>query len=143
VAKTAADARGQATFAVPDLTTNALFRVVGPGGAVSNRIGVAVVPPIQVSLESGPRPKVDLLVAASPLAQRGDVVELEAEVRGLWRVVRLRRLHKDGQTVFNVPLRKISVAYRVVLPATRAHAESVSSPVTAPARIKHAQKAQD
>jgi hypothetical protein len=137
-----ADAHDQVTFTAPDLTTNAVFRVTGPGGAVSNRIGVAVVPPVTATLESGPSPKIDLLVASSPLAQRGDVVELEANVRGRWRVVRLKRLHQNGQTKFNVPLRKISVTYRVVIPATKAHAMSVSSQVTAPARIKHAIKVQ-
>jgi hypothetical protein len=142
VANTVTDAHGQATFTVSDLTANALFRVTAPGGAVSNRIVVAVVPPVTVNLESGPQPKVDLLVASSPLAQRGDIVELEADLRGQWRLVRVRRLHKDGQTVFNVPLRKVSVTYRVVLPATRAHAESVSNPITAPARIRHAKKVQ-
>jgi len=142
VANTSTDAHGQATFTVPDLTTNALFRVTGPGGAASGRVGVAVVPPITANLESGPRPNLDLLVASSPLAQPGDVVELEADVHGSWRVVRLRRLHKDGQTVFTIPLRKIAVTYRVVLPATRTHAESVSGQVTAPARIHHDKEVQ-
>ena len=66
-------------------------------------------------------------MASSPLAQRGDAVELEADKDGQWQVARVRRLHENGQTVFNVPLRKISVTYRVVLLATRVHAASVSS----------------
>jgi hypothetical protein len=140
VQTTATDARGQVTFTVSDLTTNALFRVTGPHGAASSRLAVVVVPPVTASLESGPRPKLDLLVASSPLAESGDKVELEAYVRGLWRVVRLHRLHADGQAAFNIPLRKIAVTYRVVLPATRAHGESTSNQVIAPARVKHAQK---
>lgn len=140
VQTTPTDAHGQATFTVSSLTTNALFRVAGPHGAVSSRLAVVVVPPVTASLKSGPRLKLDLLVASSPLAQRGDVVELEAYVRGLWRVVRLRRLHADGQAAFTIPLRKITVTYRVVLPATRTHAESTSNQLTAPARLKHAKK---
>jgi hypothetical protein len=138
--ETVTDSRGQATFPVSDLTTNALFRVTGPGGAVSQRLAVVVVPPITATLESGPRPKLDLLVASSPLAQRGDVVELEMDKDGQWRVARVRHLHENGQTAFNVPLRKISVTYRVVLLATRIHAESESSPVPAPARLHHAKQ---
>jgi hypothetical protein len=140
VGKTVTDSHGQATFPVSDLTTNAIFRIAGPGGAVSQRLAVVVVPPITATLESGPHPKLDLLVASSPLAQRGDIVELEADKNGQWRVARVRHLHENGQAVFNVPLRKISVTYRVVLLATRVHAESESSPVPAPARPHHAKQ---
>ena len=138
--KTVTDSHGQATFPVSDLTTNALFRITGPAGAASQRLAVVVMPPVTATLESGPRPKLDLLVASSPLAQRGDAVELEADKDGQWQVARVRRLHENGQTVFNVPLRKISVTYRVVLLATRVHAASVSSPVAAPARPHHAKQ---
>jgi len=134
------DGHGQATFHVSDLTTNALFRVIAPGVASSGRVEVVVVVPITASLQSGARPNQDLLVASSPLAQRGDIVELEANVGGSWRVVHLHRLHKNGQTVFTIPLRKISVTYRVLLPESPAHAESASNQVTAPARIHHAKK---
>ncbi|HET7016397.1 MAG TPA: hypothetical protein VFI65_20920 [Streptosporangiaceae bacterium] len=139
VGEMATDAHGQATFHVSDLTTNALFRVLAQG-ATSNQVEVVVMLPVTASLQSGSGPKLDLLVVSSPLAQRGDLVELEANMQGSWRVVRQRRLHEDGQTTFTIPLRKIPVTYRVLLPDSRAHAESASNQVTAPARIRHAKK---
>ncbi|HXS64973.1 MAG TPA: hypothetical protein VN767_19140 [Streptosporangiaceae bacterium] len=140
VGQVATDVHGQANFHVSDVTTNALFRVTDPSGATSGRVQVVVVLPITASLQSGARPKQDLLVASSPLAQPGEAVELEANVGGSWQVVHLHRLHKDGQTVFTIPLRKIPVTYRVLLPESQAHAESASNQVTAPARIHHAKK---
>ncbi len=134
------DAHGVISFTVSNLTTNALFRVAAKGGSTSGRLPVVVIPPVMASLEAGPRPKLDLLVVSSPLAQRGDVVELEASLNGRWQEVRVHRIHKNGRSEFAIPLRKVTVTYRVLLPATRTHAASASNQVTAPARPGHAKK---
>jgi hypothetical protein len=57
-------------------------------------------------------------------------------VSGQWKLVRSHRLHSGGQTEFSVVTRKISVTYRVVLPATVKHGQSVSGQVTVAARPK-------
>jgi hypothetical protein len=77
----------------------------------------------------------DLLLVAVPLAQRGDVVELEASLAGQWRILRYHRLRKSRSTAFLLRARRISVTYRVVLLATPKHGESVSNQVTIPARV--------
>lgn len=132
------DGHGDATFTVRDLTTNARFRVTGPAGSVSKQLTIVVAPPITATLGSGSRPNLDLLVVSSPLGQRGDLVDLEVDANGQWSVIHQRPLNKNGQVTFNVPLRKVSETYRVVLAATGAHAESVSQQVSAPARPHHA-----
>jgi hypothetical protein len=86
-------------------------------------IAVTLVPP-----QHGHGP--DLLLVSVPRAQRGDVVLLEELVGGQWQVVHRHPLHRGGQTTFTVAARKISVTYRVVLPATAKHGQSVSRSVT-------------
>lgn len=76
----------------------------------------------------------ELLVVSIPLARRGDVVRLEELVGGQWQLVLKHRLHQDNQTEFTVVARKISVTYRIVLPATVEHGQSVSGQVTVAAR---------
>ena len=76
----------------------------------------------------------DLLQVSVPGARRGDIVLLETLVGGQWQVVHRHPLHRGGQTVFSVTARKISVTYRVVLPATARHRQSVSDSVTVVAR---------
>jgi hypothetical protein len=95
-----------------------------------------VVPTIKVSELPGGRGKSEMLIVSIPLAQRGDVVQLQDLVRGQWRLVRIHRLHRGGQTEFSVVARKISVTYRVVLPATAEHNRSVSGHITVAALPK-------
>ena len=69
-------------------------------------------------------------------AQRNDFVWLEDLVGGQWQVLRTHQLHPGGPDSFSVSPRKISVTYRVVLPATAKHGRAVSNSVTVPARSK-------
>lgn len=75
-----------------------------------------------------------MLIISIPLAQPGDVVQLEDFVHGHWQRLHTHRLHRGGKTEFSVVARKISVTYRVVLPATAAHSRAVSDPVSVAAR---------
>jgi hypothetical protein len=128
VATTGAD--GRAVLTVLDLTTNALFRLSGPDGARSRPVLVIVVPPVSVSVSSGPRGQLATLTASSPLAARGDVVVLQRWTGGRWLSVRARRLDGAGRAPFLVRSRARRRAYRVVLLATAAHGRSVSDPLT-------------
>jgi hypothetical protein len=125
--------QGRALFAVASLTTNTSFRVAGPDQITSRALSIVVIPPVSVSLVSDHHRHFELLVAA-PLAQRGDVVELQVRAAGKWQAVRSRGLDETGQTNFSIEARKISVTYRVVLLATTKYGQSVSKPVTVPAR---------
>lgn len=126
---------GQASFAASDLTTNTSFRATGPGDAVSAEVSVVVIPAIAVSEVNGAHGRSEMLVVSIPLAQRADVVRLEDLVGGQWQLVRSHRLHQGG-TEFSVVPRKISVTYRVILPATAEHGSSVSPPATVAAHPK-------
>jgi hypothetical protein len=132
----ATGARGQASFTVDNLTTNASFRAAGPGQAVSGVLSVVVVPAITVTQVPGAHGRSETLIVSISLAQRGDVVQLEELVSGQWKLVRSHRLRSGRQTEFSVVTRKISVTYRVVLPATVEHGQSVGGQVTVAARPK-------
>jgi hypothetical protein len=134
VAQAATGPRGRAVFVVSSLTTNASFRATEPGQVTSGELRIVVIPPISVSVASGSKRHSDQLQVAAPLAQSGDVVQLESDASGQWQVVTSHRLHKDGQTAFTVVARKISVDYRVVLLATAKHGASVSNTVTIAAK---------
>jgi hypothetical protein len=129
------DPAGHARFTVVSLATNAAFRVTGPQGAASGELDIVVIPRVSLSAVPGKGRTSHLLVAA-PLAQRGDLVELEMSSSGQWRVLRSRRLRLNRQTAFSVVVRKINVTYRVVLLATADHGQSVSNQVTIPARAR-------
>ncbi len=130
VAQAATGRRGHAVFVVPNLTTNASFRATEAGQVTSGQLRIVVIPPISVSVASGSKRHSYLLQVAAPLAQPGDVVQLESDASGAWQAVTSHRLRKHGQTTFTVVARKISVDYRVVLLATAKHGASVSSTVT-------------
>lgn len=128
---------GQAGFTVGRLTTNASFRVTGPDRTASPELSIVVIPAISVSDLHGSRGRSQTLVVSAPLAQRGDVVRLEYLADGRWLLLRSHRLRRGGQLGFSVVPRRISVTYRVVLPATIEHGQSVSARVTvAPRRHK-------
>lgn len=129
-------AGGQASFTVTDLTTNASFRAVGPGHAESSALSIVVIPAITFTKVSSAHGRSEMLTVSIPLAQRGDVVELESLVAGQWQRLRSHPLHRGGQTEFSVAARKISVTYRVVLLATVQHGQSVSGQATVAARPK-------
>jgi len=125
---------GQSGFTATNLTTNASFRVTGPGGAASNELSIVVIPAISLSEAASSHGRSATLVVSAPLAQRGDLVRLEYLVGGQWHRLRAHRLQRGGQVEFSVAARKISVTYRVVLPATADHGQAVSAPVTVAAR---------
>ena len=138
VARGKTSAQGQLTLTVPDLTTNASFRVSGPHGARSSEVDVVVAPPVSVSLAGSAGHSEELLVTA-PLAQPRDTVELEVSASGgSWRELRVHQLRKGRRTAFTVVVRKTSLSYRVVLLATPVHGQSVSSPVTIAGRARPA-----
>ncbi len=137
VARGKTDADGQLSLTAPALTTNASFRVTGPHGARSPSLSIVVAPPVSVSVEPGTGRR-DRLVVSSPLAQPGDLVELEVSSGGAWRDLRVRHLRNGRRTAFSVVVRKISLTYRVVLLATPSHGQSVSGPVTVAGRARHA-----
>lgn len=94
----------------------------------------SIRPAIRVTVVRGPHGRSETLVVSIPRAQPGDVVRLEDLVGGQWQLVRMHRLHQGGHTEFSVVPRKISVTYRVVLPATVKHGQSVSGQVPVVAR---------
>jgi hypothetical protein len=131
----ATGADGSAVITITNLTGNAVFRLVGPDGTRSRPVLVIAVPPVSVTVGSGPQPKADTLTVSSPLAAAGDLVVLQIQDGGSWRTLHGRQLSPAGQAAFVVKLRPLRHVYRVALAATARHGAAVSSPVAvAPAR---------
>ena len=125
---------GQAGFTARNVITNASFRVTGPGGSASGDLSIVVIPTVTLSQVPGSHGQPETLVVSAPLAQHGDVVQLEYQAGGQWRQLRTHRLRRGGQIEFSVLARKISVTYRVVLPVTAEHGAAFSPQVTVAAR---------
>lgn len=133
-------ADGQLTLTVPALKKNASFLVIAPHGLRSARLSIVVAPPVSLSIAQARR-RADRLAVSSPLARRGDVVELEVSssaAGGQWQVLRMHRLRTGRQAAFTVVVRKVRLTYQVVLVATALHGESVSNEVTVAARTPKA-----
>jgi hypothetical protein len=130
------DRRGDVTFTVQHLTSNASFRLTGPKGATSLPVVVTVIPPVSLHLTAGQKPGTDLLTAVIPFADPGDPVVLQELSGGIWRSVGEHLLGRGHQASFTVRIPKSgSLEYRVVLPQTSHHGRSRSSRVrVAPAR---------
>ena len=127
-------AQGTVAISVPDLTTNARFRLTDPDGPVSSAVLVTVVPEITTALTQGLRGAKDYLAVSTQFARRGDTVVLQGYQDGAWVAIRLHLLNAAGKTVFALGARKMQgVELRVVLQATRRHAQAVSGQVTVPA----------
>lgn len=120
---------GSVTFTVPDLTTNATFRVTGPGGARSRAVPVLVAPPVSVSVQSIPNGRAHLLVVSSPLAAPGNAAVLQVFRDGSWQWLRAHDLGAGEQTEFRIKPHAVSLRFRVILPATATHGRSHSEPV--------------
>ena len=125
---------GQATVRVSGLRTNADFRFTGEGGAVSPTVTVTVVPAITLQLLSQPRAhRRTALIAKSPFAWPGDVVVLQLESGSTWIDLKTGRLGVHEQRIFLISSRLAAGrTFRVTLPATGRHAESLSGLLTLP-----------
>jgi len=124
------DGRGDVSWPVRDVTSNASFRLMVAGGAVSSPVFITVVPPVTLGLTAGQQPGVATLTARAPSAQAGDVVVLQERARGVWYRLGERVLNQEHQASFTVLVPASGdVAYRVILPRTAAHGSSVSGPV--------------
>jgi hypothetical protein len=121
---------GDVTFSVPDLGTNARFRLTDATGDQSPLVLVTVVPTISVGQTQGANPLYDDLAVTTTYAERGDVVLLQVHRAGRWVTLRSRLLNASDETVFAVKLARMQgKEIRVVLLATRRHARAVSVPV--------------
>jgi hypothetical protein len=130
------DRRGDVTFTVQDLTSDASFRLTGPKGATSLPVVVTVVPPVSLELAVGQKRGTDVLTAVAPFADPGDPVVLQELSGKVWRRVGEHLLDEGHQASFTVRIPKSGgLEYRVVLPRTLRHGRSRSSLVrVAPAR---------
>jgi hypothetical protein len=130
------DRRGDVTFTVQHLTSNASFRLTGPKGATSRPVAVTVVPPVSLHLAAGRKRGTDLLTAAAPFANPGDPVVLQELSGNVWHSVGEHLLGPGHQASFIVRIPKSGgLEYRVVLAKTSRHGRSRSNLVrVAPAR---------
>jgi hypothetical protein len=120
---------GSAVLSVPDLTTNAVFRLNGPGGALSRPVLVIVLPPMSASVTSSSAHAV-VVSADSPLAVPGNTVVLQLQFGARWLNVQKGQLNRAGKAEFVVHPRAKPSVYRVVLLPTASHGLSVSNTVT-------------
>jgi hypothetical protein len=124
------DGHGDMSWPVPDLTSNASFRLMVRGGAVSSPVFITVVPSVTLGLAAGQPPSVGTLTARAPFAQAGDVVVLQVLSGGVWHRLGEHVLDREHQASFTVLVPASGdVAYRVVLPRTATHGAAVSGPV--------------
>jgi hypothetical protein len=120
---------GSAVVSVSDLTTNAVFRLKGPDGALSRPVLVIVQPTVSARVSSSSAHGV-MVTADSPLAVPGDTVVLQIQFGARWLNVQKSNLNRAGQAGFPVRLKARKSVYRVVLLPTAAHGISVSNTVT-------------
>jgi hypothetical protein len=129
------DRRGEVTFTVQHLTSNATFRLSGPKGAASLPVTVTVIPPVSLRLTAGKQAGTDLLTAVAPFADAGDAVVLQELSGGGWRRIGEHTLDQGHQAFFAIRIPASgSLVYRVVLPRTSSHGWSASGRVRAAAR---------
>ena len=130
------DRRGDVTFTVQHLTSNASFRLTGPKGTTSLPVVVTVVPPVSLHLAAGRKRGTDLLTAVAPFADPGDPIVLQERSGKVWRSIGEHSLDQRHQAFFTVRIPASGdLEYRVVLPRTSRHGRSRSSQVrVGPAR---------
>jgi hypothetical protein len=126
---------GGVAIGVTSLTANAVFRMTDPDGPISSAVRVTVVPEISTTLVQGSAGVRDYVRVTTQFANPGDTVELQAFRNGTWVIVRAQTLNGRGKTTFVIRARRFNgIELRVVLLATRRHAQAVSSPpLTGPA----------
>jgi hypothetical protein len=124
------DRSGDVTLTVRRLTSNASFRLVAPGGALSPPVLITVIPPVRLGQAPGRQHGMRLLTARAPFADTGDVVVLEERSDGGWYRVGEQVLDQNHLASFSVLVpRSGDVEYRAVLRRTATHGAAVSGPV--------------
>lgn len=132
VGRTVTGSGGDVTLTVPNLTTNASFRLADAGGSMSEPVLITVVPAVTIDLASGPQPHTGVVTANALFAEPGDIMILQSLSGGVWHSISEQRVDQDHLAAFTVPMPFPGArAYRAVLPGTAAHASSVSGPVQA------------
>jgi hypothetical protein len=124
---------GSATITVPDLTSNAAFRIKGPHGGMSQPVLVTVTVPVSASV-SGSGGMASKITVSSPLAAPGNIAVLQIMAGTHWMNLQMSRLNGANQAQFMVRNRAMQRMYRVVLLPTASHALSVSNAVKVPPR---------
>jgi hypothetical protein len=134
VGAAATDNQGNVAMAVPALGTNAVFRLTGPGGVVSQPVRISVTPAVSVALDSGSRGIADVLVVTAQYANRGDVAVLQVQQGGAWQSLRKQTLDASLTAGFGFKAANFeNDVLRVVVLATSRHTAAVSNSVTVPA----------
>jgi hypothetical protein len=128
-----ASAGGTAMVQTAPLTRNTSFRFTDEQGGASETVTVTVVLPVTLTvLHSHGRGHVAVSVTA-PLAATGDRVIVQAMTNGAWQDVSTGQVSRPGNPVVVRMSRRFAGAQvRAVLPATAAHATSVSNLLTLP-----------
>jgi hypothetical protein len=124
---------GAAVVDVSALVRNAAFRFTDSSGESSATVQVSVVPVVALRIVPRPHIRRDAVVVTSRYAQPGNLAVLQVQSGSEWTTIRVRRLSARGRTVFLIRIRRLEgQTVRIVLPATRRHAESVSLTAIAP-----------
>jgi len=134
VGRATTNARGDVTFTIPDLTTNARFRLAYAASARSPAVLVTVMPGLATNLTLGPKGIKDYLAVSATFARRGDAVLLQVLENGSWVTLQQHRLNAQGASVFAFSAtRWQNDEIQAVLEATNRHAAATSTPITVPA----------
>jgi hypothetical protein len=130
-----ASAAGNAVVVVPVVGTDAVFRVVVPGIAVSPPVRITVVPAVSVALQAGSG-KTDVLTVSVPYGQAGDVVVLQVSTHGGgWTYLQQGALTPLRRASFPLSATRLGgTEIRAVLLPTGLHDGSMSAPITVPSR---------
>jgi hypothetical protein len=129
-----ASAAGNAVVVVPVVGTDAVFRVVVPGVAISPPVRITVVPAVSVALQAGSG-RSDVLTVSVPYGQEGDQIVLQVSTHGGgWTYLQQGSLTPLRRASFQLSATRLGGnEIRAVLLPTGLHDGSMSAPVTVPA----------
>jgi hypothetical protein len=115
------------------LTRNTEFRFTDARGDVSAPVTVTVVLPVTLNLIHAHGKNHFAASVSAPLAATGDRVIVQAMINGAWQNVSTRQVGQNGAPVIvRMSPRFAGAQVRALLPATAAHAASVSNLATIP-----------
>lgn len=115
------------------LTSNTTFRFTDGHGGVSASVTVTVVLPVTLTLISAHGKGHVAVSVSAPLAATGDQVIVQVMTSGAWQNVSIRQIGRRGDPVIVRMSRRFAGSQlRAVLPATAAHATSVSNLLIVP-----------